>query len=251
MSDDLAWQRWLPPSAVARAVADAPIARIVAEWAAAWFAGAPPRVRDAIEKGPGMRAGGGWSLEGIALMPDEGAEARVIASLFGAPPEPDTLTPADRDALSIVVEACLTDLRTRLAAGFAIGDTAWRPALAGEDAPRCRAWPVEAGREALLEVRVDDERLVRWWCGRFSGGEPKPLTPRVAALAAQPVAVGAMVGRSRVTTADMAGLVPGDVVVLDRAIGTPAWLAVAQVASTTPCAVERDADDRLHLLLVD
>ncbi|MEH3123283.1 MAG: FliM/FliN family flagellar motor C-terminal domain-containing protein [Sphingomonas phyllosphaerae] len=239
-----AWEPWLPAAAIARAVDDVPVRRVVAEWAAAWFVGASPKVRPASGPVEMPVAGTSWASEGLVLT--IGAEMdEVLGDLvFGAIP-PDATT-GDRTAIASVVAACLGDLRARLAKAIGSG-AAW----AGDVEPARRwQWRVDVGRAAALHVAVEEAWIVRRACAALPQAAAVPLVPLADALASQRIDVAALVGRSRLTTVELAQLADGDVVVLDRALDAAAPLAVDGVAGPLRCAIV-EHDDHLTLTLVD
>lgn len=242
-----AWEPWLPAAAIARAVGDVPVRRVVAEWAVAWFVGASPTVRPASGPVEMPAAGASWTSDGLVLT--IGAEVdEVLGNLvFGAIP-PDATT-GDRIAIASVVAACLGDLRARLAKAIGGANVAaWR---AGDVEPARRwQWRVDVGRAAALHVAVEEAWIVRRACAALPQAAAVALVPLPDALASQRIDVAALVGRSRLTTVELAQLADGDVVVLDRALDAAAPLAVDGVAGPLRCAIV-EHDDHLTLTLVD
>lgn len=239
-----AYDPWLPAAAIARAVDELPVRRVIGEWAAAWFVGAPPTVRPASGPVETLPSGALWVSEGVALVVGAEAEAVLGELIFGAVPA--DATAGDRTTIASVVAACLADLRARLAK--VVGAAAWRT---GEVAPARRwQWRVDAARAAVLHVAVEEAAIVRRVRAALPAVDDVPLVTLAQAMASQRVDVAALAGRSRVTTVELTQLAGGDVVVLDRALDAPAPLAIDGVAGPLRCAII-EHDDHLTLTLVD
>lgn len=239
-----AYEPWLPAAAIARAVDELPVRRVVAEWAAAWFVGTAPMVRPTTGPVETLASGVLWVSEGVALVVGAEADAVLGELVFGAVPA--EATAGDRMTIAAVVAACLADLRDRLAK--ATGAAAWRTS---EVAPARRwQWRVEAAHAAVLHFAVDEAAIVRRVRAALPIVDDAPLAPLTEALASQRVDVAALVGRSRLTTVELAQLGGGDVVVLDRSFHAAAPLAVDGVAGPLRCTIV-EHDDHLTLTLVD
>ncbi|WP_028967838.1 FliM/FliN family flagellar motor C-terminal domain-containing protein [Sphingomonas phyllosphaerae] len=240
----IAYEPWLPAAAIARAVDELPVRRVVGDWAAAWFVGVAPTVRPASGPVETLASGTPWVSEGVALVVGADAEAVLAELIFGAVPA--DATAGDRTTIASVVAACLADLRARLAK--VVGAAAWRT---GEVAPARRwQWRVDAARAAVLHVAVEEAAIVRRVRAALPEVDGVPLVALADAMASQRVDVAALVGRSRVTTVELTQLAGGDVVVLDRALDAPAPLAIDGVAGPLRCAIV-EHDDHLTLTLVD
>ncbi|WP_341209496.1 FliM/FliN family flagellar motor C-terminal domain-containing protein [uncultured Sphingomonas sp.] len=242
-----AYEPWLPAAAIARAVDELPVRRLIGEWGAAWFVGAPPTVCPASGPVEAMASGTLWASEGLALAVGAEADDVLGALIFGAMPA--DATAGDRTTIASVVAACLADLRARLAQVIGgTGAAAWRT---GEVAPARRwQWRVDAARAAVLQVAVEEAAIARRVRAALPAVDGAPLVALADAVASQRVDVAALVGRSRVTTVELARLAGGDVVVLDRTLDAPAPLAIDGVAGPLRCTVV-EHDDHLTLTLVD
>ncbi|WP_375397071.1 FliM/FliN family flagellar motor switch protein [uncultured Sphingomonas sp.] len=246
---------WLPEAAVARAARAVPLGAAVHDWSATWFAGRQAMVAGdpAFGRGVDLARDTAIGIDDMLamLMPDQ--TGTVVASLmFGAPDDPDALTPADRDALLTASERCLADLRTRLAETFGMSlDVPWRPMTAPAADIGWRTYRVDAdGLGPLLRVAASDALIARWRRGTLPAVEARdPLGALAAALADQSVAVSAFVGRCGLTASELATLSAGDVVMLDRAIGEPVELSVDAGRGPMRGTI-RQLDDRLQLTIV-
>ena len=245
---------WLPAEAVQRAVRDVALRSCVREWGAAWFAARSVDLAGDPAAGPqpGTTHGTCWHLaDGVVLSLAEDAETRIAAMMFGAPDEGASLTPADRTALDAAAAACVADLRGRLVASLRLGGAAWRRGTVEPGMGPWWTWRVtDGGRTDLLQIALSEDLIVR----RARAALPpvvtgKTVAPLAIALAGQPVAVSALVGRSRLTTTELAGLAAGDVLVLDRDLTAAVDVAIGYQAKPLRCTVDRQ-DDRLQLTIV-
>lgn len=245
---------WLPAEAIRRGVGDVPIRASVRDWASSWFAAGQMDVTGdpMATSGPGKAAGTCWQLaDGVVLALATDAEARIAAAMFGAPDDPTSLTAADRAALDGAAEACIADLRARLASALRLGGGAWRGGAPDDGPPFWWSWRVsDRGGSTLLEIALSEELMVRRVRGALAPAPaPRDLSSFAVALSDQDVAISALVGRSRLTTTELAGLARGDVLVLDRDLDTPADIAVEHRPKSLRCTVDRH-DDRLQLTIV-
>jgi len=246
---------WLPPEAVHRAVRDVALRPCVRDWGAAWFAARSADVAGDPAAGPPPLATRGtcWQLaDGVVLSLADDAEARIAAMMFGAPDDVASLTSADRAALDIAAGACAADLRSRLVASLRLGGAAaWRPGTVEPGTGSWWTWRVaDGGRTDLLQIALSEELIVkraRAALPPVAGG--KTVAPLAIALADQPVTVSALVGRSRLTTTELAGLAAGDVLVLDRDLTAAVDVAIGHRPKPLRCTVDRH-DDRLQLTIV-
>lgn len=251
---------WLPAEAIQRGVRGVPMRASIRDWASSWFAAGQAAVGQADVTGdpvattePGKARGTCWQLaDGVVLALATDAEARIAAAMFGAPDDPALLTAADRAALDATAEACIADLRVRLASALRLSGDAWRGGAPddGLSAPWW-SWRVSDGRgSTLLEIGLSEELIVRRVRAMLAPvPDPRDLSSFAAALSDQVVAVSALVGRSRLTTTELAGLARGDVLVLDRDLDKPANIAIEHRPKSLFCTVDRD-DDRLQLTIV-
>lgn len=246
---------WLPAEAIQRGVRDVPLRACVREWASSWFAAAQADVTgDPAAAQPGKGRGVSWQLaDGVTLALAEDADARLAALMFGAPDDPGSLTAADRTALDAAAEACVTDLRSRLVSSLRLGGTsAWRRGTAEAETPAIWwAWRVTDSRGgALLEIALSEDLIVRRVRTALARAPAlSGLSSLAVALSDQAVTVSALVGRSKLTTTELAGLSCGDVLVLDRDLDAAIDIAVEHRPKPLLCTVDRH-DDRLQLTIV-
>ena len=246
---------WLPAEAIQRGVRDVALRTCVREWASSWFA-----VEQADLTGdpvaspqPSKGRGASWHLaDGVALALAEDADTRVAALMFGTPDDVTSLTVADRVALDTAAETCITDLRARLVSALRLGSGAtWR---AGAQAPDASAdwwtWRVTDRRGGtLLEIALSEDLIIKRIRAALAPVAARSLSSLAAALSDQQVTVSALVGRSRLTTTELAGLSCGDVLVLDRDIDAAIEVAVEHRPKPLRCTVDSHGD-RLQLTIV-
>lgn len=247
---------WLPTEAIQRGVRDVPLRACVRDWASSWFAsGQADLTGDPVTTAePGKGRGTCWQLaEGVVLALVDDAEARIAMLMFGVPDDPAALTAADRMALDAAAQACVADLRTRLVSALRLaGAAAWRGGTPAADLPApWWAWRMTDGRGAtLLEIALSEELIVRRVRAALGPApDPRALSPLAVALSDQPVTVSALVGRSRLTTTELAGLSAGDVLVLDRDLDGAVEIAIGSRPKALRCTIDR-RDDRLQLTIV-
>lgn len=245
---------WLPPEAVQRAVREVALRPCVREWSAAWFAARSVDLAGdpVVGANPAAARGTCWQLaDGVVLSLAEDADARIAAMMYGGPDDGASPTPADRAALDAAAAACVADFRSRLAATLGLGGAAWRLGTVESGRGPWWTWRVaDGGRADLLQIALSEELIVR----RARAALPpfvtgKTVAPLAIALAGQQVTVSALVGRSRLTTTELAGLAVGDVLVLDRDLTAAVDVAIGHRPKPLRCTVDRQ-DDRLQLTIV-
>ena len=249
------YRPWLPETAIDRGACDVPLRAAVRDWSAKWFVGRHPDITGDPEPGRPFALGNGsaWELaDGITLILDSDAADLVGRLMFGAPDDPDALTPADRAAIDGAAQACLADLRGRIAQVFRLDAAqAWR-AVAGQptDDARRWTWRVERDGEPLLRVAASETLIARRIIAGLVPVKPdNEIAPLATALAPQIVTISALVGRSRLTTSELGGLEIGDVLVLDRNVDQPAEIAVDHTPRPLGCAIA-EADGHLRLTIL-
>lgn len=250
---------WLPEMALEGSVADRGVADAARQWSAKWFANAAvqPRGGFAVDA-TGDLANVEWLVldDDIAVAVPASSRLALAVLMTGAPADAGIAGATDGRVVDELARTCVDDLLRRLIQLFRLPDGArWARCAAGERptiaAPRgCDLF--DGDGSPLLRILVATELLIEF----VKAGLPPlpkqaPLAPLSAGLAAQRVAVSAFVGRCRLTLADIAGLGPGDVVVLDRDAGSAVELAVDGAPTLDArCSVEQ-ADGRLSLTLLE
>jgi flagellar motor switch/type III secretory pathway protein FliN len=208
---------WLPRTVLDGPHLSAGLAADLAQWSAQWLAGRPVHAAHASEEEASdaapvrsMTAAGKRRLVEMALAID-------LATLV--------LSPADHRLIDALAETMLADLAARLGAG--------------ETDREESALSVTIASEAgdLARLRIGAQHLIEKVRSALPRPHPRkraPLQRRGIAIAHSTVTVAAVLGRASLTVGDIDGLSEGDVIVLDRTIGTSAELQIA--ASCQPIA---------------
>lgn len=266
---DMAFKPWLPDEALDGRAVEALLEDAVEQWSAKWFA--KDRMRptdDLFSVAPGHASSADLRfqvLDGeLAVASTASGRAAIARAMLGAgndagKPGPDgrklpDRKPLDRKLLDRLSAACIDDFCARLGQTFKLErDARWRTdanggAMPFDDAREC-AWGLgDAPLLLLLVAPVLEIALVRSrlpLCAR-----PEKLPPLAAGLAGQNVSLSAFLGRCDLTVAELSGLASGDVLVLDRDLGTPLDLAVDGRVKPGRCTVGHDRD-RLSLSIVE
>ncbi|HEY5723956.1 MAG TPA: FliM/FliN family flagellar motor C-terminal domain-containing protein [Allosphingosinicella sp.] len=226
---------WLPREALVGPEFRSAVAETVRAWSAAWF----PALRlEAREIEPGGRA---WTDEGTALRWLGYAEsvaiaatpvsaASLVARALDSGPGQKAETDRDRALLKGLEHGMFADLAARLSEALG-AEARRRPADVKE------VWPAPEG----ATVRVVDDKgeafrlavglgeLVAFRKSRIAKAPSprQPLMARSSSLRPVRVDVEARLGKAQVPLSDLRGLVPGDVLILDRTLAEPADLSLA------------------------
>ncbi|MBQ1496684.1 MAG: FliM/FliN family flagellar motor switch protein [Sphingomonas sp.] len=229
----LPFRLWLPDGAATPPAAQRALADMIESWSGEWFAGEPMRVagalaRIAAPRGELRKAVWHSCDEGLAIgLPPAGAMA-LGAMVLGVPAAAGQRNAHDQALLEALGKDCLDGLKSRLVQCLALGRPVWHQSEAGRgEGPVHRLEIVTATRGLTLQIELSAPVFARFV--REALPEPAigaPLGSGRAALADIPVSLSALLGRSRITVAELAGLGCGDVLVLDRATDDILPLAV-------------------------
>jgi len=249
---------WLPAEAFADGAAARRIAATLEAWAERWFADrrvAPhanlSAARAAIVRGEAAQV---HRLDdGLTVALSDAGRVAVAEAMLDAAIDVRKARPADRQLFDRLSDACLDDLRTRLAQAFKLApDAHWRAgervdALPHEDA---HAFAFDDSDEPLLLLFVTRDLEVALIKSGLRAPPSSPaLAPLATGLAALTVDLSALLGRCDLTVAELAELTCGDVLVLDRDLDVPLDLAIDGRLKSGRCSVA-PAGDRLHLTIV-
>jgi len=162
--------------------------------------------------------------------------------MFGHPPEPETA--ADRAGLEVAANACVDDLRRRVAELFGPAVSAHRV----EPRRRCAINLPDA--PGALHLSLSDALLARWIRAALPPPPPgSPVQPLQQALGAQCIQLSALVGRCRLPLRELENWAVGDVLILDRPVDAALELVIGRtLCADAPCRLI-DAGDELHLAL--
>ena len=249
---------WLPATALHAEQLEERLGQAVDEWSRKWFARRPARLKEAPPKdrssGRAARAAAVWQTldEGLAFGVAADASSRIAAGLLDLAPEEKLAAPGDEAIVERMAEACLDDLRTRLCRLLGLAETvAWRRDPAGGPQAGDHVWEIEAGGQPpLVWLGAGPELLVRLAKMTVAVAPETPdLRPLREGLARQPIRLCAFLGSCELTLSQVASLAPGDVLVLDSAVGEPLDLCIQPGDRSGRCTVEQDRD-QLQLKIV-
>lgn len=237
---------WLPKGADTSA-ADAALSERVVQWSQHWFADAPPSSALAIVSvgDRGVR-GADWQhcdsrvWTGIG----DGGLFALGALAMGLPGSPGDRTHADVALFEKLGAECLRDLHRRLAELLAApAGIGWS---SGAPAADTRAYRSAIG-PLTLAIALTPASLAQLVRARLPVPAAAPLASARDALAPCSLALSAMLGRCDITLADVEALAPGDVVVLDAALGAPLPLAIEHRAVPRGTCTISQQGERLFL----
>jgi flagellar motor switch/type III secretory pathway protein FliN len=252
----LPFSPWLPSSALDSPAIDEALRASVREWSAKWFARgglrpSGPFARGNIAKLLHDKVVWRAVPDGLAVGAAERATGALAAAMLDADFSGTNLLPKDRQLIERLAGECLEDLRIRLARLFGLPEKLeWQESV---DPPRMsgEVWTCRFGlndREPLVWLAVDRARVVMLRRSRLRrSSDGVRLRPMAEALAKQPLALSARLGRCEITLSDLTALSEGDVIVLDRRLDEPLELAVEGQVKPGCCLVEEADDDQLRL----
>lgn len=241
---------WLPPQVAERPAVRGKVAEVVGVWRRSWFQDLPLDVirwelvmKDvyAAPESGGRTFGGAIGAHVGARALTRLIEAAMDVSLL------DGLTDADRRVVDDVAAQMVEDLLASLESGLGLDPRQTSPkagagvrAAIGSDAGGVLLW-IFLPMPALMAL------------GQASLPPPPApvgkLTARRGALGDQEVEIEAILGGARLRLSDLASLAPGDVLVLDRALGEPAELRHCASGRVLAHGAISDADGSLELVL--
>jgi len=225
---------WLPANAITDRLPQATLESLLAQWSADWF----PAEGARLGRWTRERAGG----EALVVAVGPAGTGGLADAMVGEVPEPPTA--ADRAKLDAAANACVEDLRRRLADLFGTAPASDRPV-------ERRACRIDLpGVPGALDLSLSDALLAGWIRATLPPAAPMPpLQPLSQALGPQTIGLSALVGRCRLALRDLESWAVGDVLVLDRPLDAALDLVVGgRLCADAPCRLV-DAGDELHLVL--
>lgn len=233
-------QAWLPIDTRPPPGLEALLADVVAGWSARWFKGEGLSVGDLRREARGDLSWRGLDA-GLMLGTAADTALRLGAAMLAV--SAADRADADRTLLEEAAEACLLDLRERLAALAGVAPAAaWRPTV------RAPGWCAAIGDPtAQLALALTDPLFATLVTRALPAPAALPLGSGARALAAAQVRVSAAVGGAALRVADLRALEIGDVVVLDRPLaeavpialdGRPLAHGTARVVAAEPPFLE-------------
>jgi hypothetical protein len=227
-------RNWLPLDAVAAPRTRDALESAVDDWSGRWFAGAratlgaiEPRAVEA------PRINGGWLLYyGTVAVPADGPDAIRLAGLaLGTDPDGLILSEADRDIIGRLATTILADLAAAIASALglsAAGGAAATPCtdpLDGDAGIALRL--LDARGRALTQVTLPLAAIVPFLKAAIPAGPPPHLARIDNAVGRTWTRLDIMLGETRLSLGELAGLGAGDVLILDRTIDAGARIALA------------------------
>lgn len=212
---------WLPTNAPVPPALNRALGEAVEEWSGKWFAADP------LSAGPLTRRSQpdlDWQAieEGLMLGLAPAAPLTIGARVLGL--SSDDRSPADSKLIEAVVAEAVVDLRQRLATLVQAPRAA---ALHPARAAASHVASIGEPHRPLLAIALTAELFATLALQSLPPSDPPPLGTGEDALERLPVAVGAAMGRCRLSVADFEALGLGDVLVLDRAVDRAVPLTMA------------------------
>lgn len=234
---------WLP--AASRAEADAAVSQIVRSWAQSWFA-EPDKISWSAAPASSLRCQG-WYGDGEAMIGCEEGEATLLGAAICAH-YADADNAYDQAVLAKVGEESLTDLAGRLGATVNGVSTGSKSAT-GEWARHC--FIVTSGNhEWSLGLVLGDEAMARLRRSRANSGATPKLGRITAALGTESCQLGLHLGHARLEAAELAALVQGDVIALDKPARGDLCLTVEGRQVISGSARIEPSEDSLKIAIV-
>jgi hypothetical protein len=251
-------REWLPAEAMDSGAVRGLVDKALASWSPKWFARAEVAAA-AFEqrRGAAARRAPGWQMSGVVGAALSSSETVSLAGLaLGAEPERLVLSEADRD----IIGRFATEIAGDLAA--AIEDAL------GLDSPE-EGLPVQVedpfagdgglqfsvadhGGRPLLHIAIPSAALIPFRKSAIAEARRRgpPLARIDRAFETTAVRVEARLGKAVLPLGDLARLAAGDVVILDRAIGDGAELALRSSGRPFARGAIVPGDAEISLLLL-
>jgi flagellar motor switch/type III secretory pathway protein FliN len=250
-------REWLPREAMDAAPVRNLVAATVDAWSCKWFAACRVVATgfETLQSGARCRASG-WRVHGSAIALAAGAPAMIpLAALaLGGEPGRLVLSEVDRDIIGRFTTRIAADLALSLEQALGLdpadsaGDVPAENVLPdggllfaianGSDAPILHGAIPTAALAAFLRSVLPPARRPR-----------SPMSLLADAVGATPVKVEASVGATSLSLGELAGLAPGDVLILDRPVAAGAALALFRSGRTFADGAIADRGAGVELLL--
>jgi len=217
-------RNWLPRTAFSEQTVKACLGNLVSNWSSAWFAHAPAaisavRVGDAENSvKPQIEIVRGNHAEIRMTAP---GKRRLLEALFDVDLSTLTLQEGDRRLLDLGAERVLKDLAARF-------DDAFSKEVSG-DRTASLTITISTGIHDVLQIALPEHLIVPMIKARLSRTAlgPAPLLRRSDALRRTSVRAKGVVGSAELPIAELDGIGIGDVLVLNKALGEPVELRLA------------------------
>jgi hypothetical protein len=246
-------QEWIPAEAMRAGPIRRAIGAAVDEWSRRWFAGTALsadrfEARDgAPEAGPAWRGPGG----AVALAAGIPERTRIAGLALGAEPEGLVLSEVDRDIIGRFAATIVDDLACALETAFGVAadeEIGREDALAGD---RLAFTVTDNAGGAVLRGAVARPVLALFLKAALPAPRRRgaPAARLGRAIGATRVRLEARLGGARLALGELAGLAPGDVLMLDRPVEAGADLALAGAGRGFASGAFVDGGETVSLLL--
>lgn len=253
------YRPWLPQAALEGGAVETMLEALLDQWSRKWFARRPMRLTGRLARQPARdgTAGDGrpWQVleDGFAIGGAAGGRDAIARAMLDAGREDAIASAADETVAELLAEGCLEDLKARASRLLrAAPECPWQAAdtldPAMFDRALCGCVGSGADRPAIRLAIAADLVVAMVKLAVRSAPAPVLLQPMAQAVGRQPVRVTAFVGTVELPLSEVAGLDPGDVLVLDSNIDAPLPLAVDAGSRSGRCRVDDDGE-RLRLQL--
>jgi len=230
------WHAWLPEDACVPTGAQRSLADQIEGWARDWFPGAPRcevgNFARIAAPGPVPRKETWHGCEGVSIGLSPTGQAGLGALVLDLS-SAGARSQNDLALLEALGAECLDGLKLRLAQLFGLGKPVWRKGDPAQAGAVHRLEIVLGARAVTLQLDLSAHRFSRFVLAALP--EParrEPLAEGADALAGIPLSLSALLGRCSLTLAELSGLAPGDVLVLDGGIQNSVPLALAGLPLT-------------------
>jgi hypothetical protein len=235
---------WLPKDAFTGDVATAALSDCLARWGEPWFgarklSAARLRRDEAVPHASVLETRG--TAASVEIAGDR--KRRLLEALLDTDLTQETRTEGDNhvlDALLAEVSAELVGALGELSAGTSVSP----------DEDNVRA-TITAGAREILDVIVPEAALVPLIKAQI-GVAPaanRAFAVRTAGLKGMRVTARATLGHAELSVADVQGLAPGDVLVLDRGLNQPVELCLAEGGAAFARGVLRKSENGISIQL--
>lgn len=214
---------WLPPIAIFDGGVSRRFDELLQTWRRQWFP-APITLTSKATAAPisGIHRGEHWRTQcgNLAFAADQQRRIRLASAVLGFNKTWRKSDSRDAAFLSRLAQEAVADFAAGLASLFQNKPSLEKIEGTTDSLPIAMSFGVSNGAGKLFDISVSWEAAV---AARKSLTPPAratlPLQSRHAAIASQQIRIGGYVGSGRVELSDLRALAPGDILVLDRAIG--------------------------------
>lgn len=239
-------QSWLPPGAASGGLLRPTLQSAVEGWSAHWCATRSFSVARLTERGA-AKASDGWisrsSSTAVRIL--KPASTRLVEAALDLRPGVEGLTDRDRRLADRLVENLIEDLCARIEAALDIED---RTPVDGQAGDWVEIVINEGVGSDLFSVALPIPALAVA-CRKAAGAVPRltPLAPLSPALSDVQVLLEATLGRLELSMPELAGLEPGDVLVLPTRVDQPIEVSLHGSSQTVAHARLADQDGEFAL----